>query len=851
MTELEYVISNFETRFSRFKGRRIVLHGSREYAQAIIEHFDPEYHFIGVMSRDPIDGSDFHGLPVLREEDIPALDIDLILLTERVRYAEAVYAFIYTACEQAGILLYDMYGLDEINLHRDIFSCRPQNLEAWKTICATYDLVAFEVMDTLLHRNFLSGEFFLRKPFDALIPWLQEKNILVKFSLRKSFSEDLQVKQLDSLALCRDLDSHIIRRNGEDLSFRVLREEHPGKKILYIGSGLVNECILPRYYGIDTYRFSISFDSLAPVGGKSSKIYAFDAGRRIAIQREIRNSKTVSFDIFDTLLVRKTLFPKDVFALTELRGKAAGYPADGFALLREEAERDSAGGSMDQIYAILCSRSGWDTALCEKMRQLELEVERTVLLPRTEIVQLLDYALAQGKRVVLTSDMYMSEPVICELLEEKGIRGFDRIFVSCDWGKRKQTGLFDTLREFGCAEPILHIGDDFHADGMAAEQAGLHPEILPSPLAMAVGWGWEDCISAAGTLVERCLLGSVIAEIFRDPFQNPDLQERPREDQLHRFAVGVLAPLVVGYLCWLITQLRSASYDGVLFLARDGYLPMRIYQKLCRRLSLPSPVYFYANRHSSFLCVADLPGTVDYVAAMGEKAGFSREEILKKIYHLDADKIRPPQPGETTCAYLLRHMPEISIVAAAAKTNYRTYADLCGLREGGFYAICDGFSVGRTQSFLEHALPCCLRGFNLGRYRADVGLDADIAFYFLEENAGVLNNFIEIESFLLSPEPSLDMIDGQGNPVFQAEHRSPEELSEVQFVLADAERSALQFFETFYRDKENISPLLTERIFAADGCHWVQHAAFDDWAQVAIETRPWVTADREQKSQEQ
>ena len=45
MTELSYVLSNFERHFQPFLGRRIVLHGSREYAREIIARFGERYRF--------------------------------------------------------------------------------------------------------------------------------------------------------------------------------------------------------------------------------------------------------------------------------------------------------------------------------------------------------------------------------------------------------------------------------------------------------------------------------------------------------------------------------------------------------------------------------------------------------------------------------------------------------------------------------------------------------------------------------------------------------------------------------------------------------------------------------------
>ena len=75
-------------------------------------------------------------------------------------------------------------------------------------------------------------------------------------------------------------------------------------------------------------------------------------------------------------------------------------------------------------------------------------------------------------------------------------------------------------------------------------------------------------------------------------------------------------------------------------------------------------------------------------------------------------------------------------------------------------------------------------------------------------------------------------------------------MDEVRLVLSEAERAASEFFELFYREGETISPDLPEKMFAADGYHWVRHTAYDDWAQRPIEQRPWIDTTESEKRQD-
>ena len=82
MTELEYVIGRFDEKFHGFCGKRILLHGSREYAEGILKAFDPLYGFLGVMTFDPV-GESFCGKPVFGSDRLTELKPDLIILTCR------------------------------------------------------------------------------------------------------------------------------------------------------------------------------------------------------------------------------------------------------------------------------------------------------------------------------------------------------------------------------------------------------------------------------------------------------------------------------------------------------------------------------------------------------------------------------------------------------------------------------------------------------------------------------------------------------------------------------------------------------------------------------------------------
>lgn len=835
MTEEEYVINAFDARFNQYKGKNIFLHGSRNYSEAIIKHFNDQYQFKGVITQNPLLKDTFQGIRAYHNDEISKLDIDIVILTERVKYANEAYQSIRWVCNKKNIPIYNMYGLNETEVRRTLDDCVDLDLSGWKKVTTDYNTVVFEVMDTLLYppiiEKSIENELAIRPIFRDLITWLTGRGINVEFSLRKSFSEEIQINSLKSGNIIPNIDDHIIRRTGEDLSFRSVVEHHPNERILYIGSGLINECMLPRCYGIDTYRFIITrFDCLAPTGNIYQKRIIFDANLKQKAIARIEENDIISFDIFDTLLVRKTLIPEDVFELVEEHIGKRNY-----AEVRKKAERELIHPNIYDIYKYIQTEFHWDSDTTDMVLETELRIEKKVTAPRAEIVELLRHAIQLGKRVVLTSDMYLPESVLKELLAYHQIKGFDMLFISCDQKKGKLDGLYEKLINLRIDnEKILHIGNDIQCDGCACEKYEIESIIIPSALELALQYGWKASIISAKGLMERCLVGMTISELFQNPFFNPNVMEQSVFEKLYRFAKGVVGPLIVGHMTWLIQELHKEEFDGVLFFARDGWLPIQLYKTIQTKYSLPSAVYYYANRHSTFLCCADDEGLIDFIVERGYSYRLNRQSILTQFYNLPNEILKPCEQTETSSEYIFKHMTKIKKIAKEARDGYIEYSRKCDMMPGQTFAVVDFVSRGTTQFFLEKCLPYKFIGYYYGNHSFDSADGCIVHSYLQGVNNLLLQNYVELETFFSSPEPSVDSISGAGEIRFADEIRSKADLQELQIVLDNAKQYAETFFDVFYQTGEVIRSIIPEELYAAGGCYSVQRYAYDDWPKVTI-----------------
>lgn len=330
---------------------------------------------------------------------------------------------------------------------------------------------------------------------------------------------------------------------------------------------------------------------------------------------QIDRHGVVSFDIFDTLVTRRVLWPTDVFQLVErsLNDHGVNIP---FAHWRISAERtcgkETDSPSVSMVYERLRCEYGLDETVIQMARELEFQMEKHVLLPRAAMADILRYALKKSKTVFLTSDMYYPRETIQSLLEICGITGYHDILISCEWGKSKAVGgLYEILKEKARGESILHIGDHGEADIKQAAGHGIDSYQVMSGRDMLSSSSAAYLLDSAKSLDDRLLLGAMIADLCNDPFSLNVYQGKLQINSCHELALLFL-PVTGLFFSFIIRQ--ASGYDAVLFPSRDGFFLHKLYceaREERRAEALPEAFYFYASR-----------------SAVSSAAVFSEEDIL-------------------------------------------------------------------------------------------------------------------------------------------------------------------------------------------------------------------------------
>ena len=201
--------------------------------------------------------------------------------------------------------------------------------------------------------------------------------------------------------------------------------------------------------------------------------------------------KVLSLDVFDTMVWRRAPEPTDVFPMIASRLESEGRLGPHItprvfqklriaAEARARARRDEQGGgvevSLADIYAELPKyvAPGSDP---DELARTELDVERGVLMPDLDVLELIRFAHATGKQVIAVSDTYLSEQELRTLLDASfaGEVALDRLFASSDHGVGKTSGMFEKVLEELDIEPrqLVHVGDHPEADVESPSKLGI------------------------------------------------------------------------------------------------------------------------------------------------------------------------------------------------------------------------------------------------------------------------------------------------------------------------------------------------------------------------------------------
>lgn len=351
-----------------------------------------------------------------------------------------------------------------------------------------------------------------------------------------------------------------------------------------------------------------------------------------------------SFDIFDTLLRRDVEPPELVKRATmqALRRRLADVGHE-IPLARLLELRDTAEGLARQ--ALMTSGDDPECTLTEIFGQLYQQLHSTLHFDAETAISIADLvslelryetgrlsampgavstllALRQrGKRIVLISDMYLEQAHIEALLSDNGLLSLaDSVHVSSDARRSKGSGrLFHALISNGTLKPgsTLHTGDHPISDFKRPLEAGLAARLFRPHE--------EGLRRARISAQHRAALHFGDLDLFEA------LDDANYSDRSAAFLAGLncFGPAFTLYTIQLIELALDGKHREVFFLARDGFIFQKLYDRLREGLhpfaaqETPPSRYIHISRpFAKFAEIRDLErGLIDKINPTNRQFG--------------------------------------------------------------------------------------------------------------------------------------------------------------------------------------------------------------------------------------
>lgn len=288
------------------------------------------------------------------------------------------------------------------------------------------------------------------------------------------------------------------------------------------------------------------------------------------LKDKINQNEVVSFDIFDTLITRKVTEPIDLLYIVERKLKDKEFT-------RKRLESEIKLGNkatLELIYRNLPKKY-------YKGLELELELELELSIVRKDMIKALNYAFKQNKIIYLITDICHNKEFMIKLLNKLNIKSYHKLLISSELGKRKSDStLWKYYKKMINNKKALHIGDNYISDIKNLESFGIQTFHILSPYEILKISTLKNLVPKICTLDESILMGNIISKIFNSPFSLSKTKGTVKIKKLKILGYFLYAPILFKYITWIVQKNIEHKHDLTLFIARDGYFLMKLYNKI-------------------------------------------------------------------------------------------------------------------------------------------------------------------------------------------------------------------------------------------------------------------------------
>ena len=281
------------------------------------------------------------------------------------------------------------------------------------------------------------------------------------------------------------------------------------------------------------------------------------------IINQVATHDVISFDIFDTLILRPFLTPRDLWLYIEVY-----YGHQNFY---EQRIRCDVGdyANIDEQYANMPSS-------LQHIKDIECQLEIDLSFMNEYVRSIYDLARQLQKKIIIASDMYLSYNVIQKILQKHGIE-YEKLYLSNDIKATKSSGaMFKKIKDDFNGLKILHIGDNVHSDIHIAKLYGIdtiHVENIHQKFINENKYILQ-VLHNRNSIENRIFIALLSLSSFNFEAKFPNTSYWTKLGEIFGTTITVL------YMQFIYDYVLHNNICNILFVARDGYILKAIFDTL-------------------------------------------------------------------------------------------------------------------------------------------------------------------------------------------------------------------------------------------------------------------------------
>ncbi len=522
-----------------------------------------------------------------------------------------------------------------------------------------------------------------------------------------------------------------------------------------------------------------------------------------SVKEQLLSYDIITFDIFDTLITRKIYKPDDLFKIIDYKLKNETALNLDFFNLRKQAEKQAVSQkgnlvNIHDIYEALAKISNLSLVQVEKIKNLEVETEYKICIPREDVLTIFNELVLAGKKIILLSDMYLPKDIIKNILNKCGYHGYYDIWVSCEIGCRKDNSSMwkKFFAEYG-SYLTIHIGDNEHSDiKNVAKESKQSLYFMDSKKMFGLTDFFKYLNLQDLKIGDSCILGLLVNKSFcNSPFifnsNGPEISMSTLRD----FGYTIYGPAFLYFFIWLNEQLKNNNIDILLFSSREGYFLKKMYEQFNELTDNSSfkrmdTHYFYISRRATSVANIQNLRDIKEILEANFKGQFSlllESRFGIKISSNSNDPhIKLPKDIDFVNSLLEPYIETILTKAKQEKVSYLKYIESIDekYQQKNIAVIDLGYS-GTAQYYLSKLINKKVDGYyfilsnNIKPKK--IGCNASSSFGQQTSNG----HWLLFEAFLVAPHGQLshfEEIDNKVKPIFinqTIEQSKIEQLQEI------------------------------------------------------------------------